>query len=206
MVQVAVAGATGVLAHRRAGNIDLSLGLTMGGAMTVGALAGGLTSGLVPPPHLTGLFAATAAVAAGLMLAGRRVAAPEIAEGPIVYNVPAAVVMGFVIGLLMGTVGAGGGFLLVPVLVVLLRVPVRVAIGTTLAIVAAGGIAGGVGKAATGQIDWMLALALVVGALPGAHAGARVSRRLPVRLLTPLLGLLIGGIAAKMWWDLLKTP
>lgn len=203
MVQVAVAGVTGMLAHRRLGNLDVPLTVTLGGSMAFGSLVGGLTSGLVPGEYLGALFASLAAVAAGLMLVGPS-AAIEARGEPVRFRAPAAAAVGLVVGTLMGMVGAGGGFLLVPIMIFLLHVPVRIAVGSTLAIVAASGVTGSIGKAVTGQIEWMFALALVVGALPGAHVGARLSRLVPVRLLARLLGLLIAGVAAKMWWDLLR--
>jgi len=204
MVQVAVAGVTGMLAHRRIGNVDTRLVVSFGGSMAVGSLAGGLSSGLLQDAHLSAIFATLAAVAAALMLAGRRTALVEDSVGAPHVPRAAAVPVGLVVGLLMGSVGAGGGFLLVPIMVYALGVPVRVAVGSTLAIVAASGVAGGLGKAITGQIDWYFALALVVGALPGAHAGARLSRRVPAAQLARLLGALIALIAARMWWDLLR--
>lgn len=203
MVQVAVAGTAGMLAHRRVGNLDWSVITTLGGSMAAGALVGGLTSGLLRDEQLSAIFAALAAVAATLMLAGHRTMVAEVKPGPIDYNHVAAVTMGLAVGVFVGMVGTGGGFLIIPIMVFVLGIPVRVAVGSTLAIVAAAGISGGIGKAVTGQIDWMMALALVVGALPGAHAGARLSRRIPVGLLARLLGGLIAAIAIKMWWDLL---
>jgi len=205
MVQVAVAGVTGMLAHRRLGNLDVPLTVALGGSMAFGSLVGGLTSGLLPGAYLSAIFASLAAVAAALMLAGPRTAMQPRAE-PTAFNAPAAAAVGLVVGTLVGMVGAGGGFLLVPIMIFLLRIPVRIAVGSTLAIVAASGVTGSVGKAVSGQIEWMFALALVVGALPGAHLGARLSRLVPVRHLARLLGLLIAGIAAKMWWDLLVGP
>ena len=203
MVQVAVAGATGMLAHRRLGNLDMALTVTLGSSMAVGSLVGGLTSGLLPPAYLSAIFASLAAVAAALMLAGQRTAIAETTEGPVPFNAAVVAAIGLVVGLLVGMVGAGGGILLVPIMIFLLHVPVRIAVGSTLAIVAASGITGSLGKAVTGQIDWLSALALVVGALPGAHLGARMSRLVPAGLLARLLGLLVAGIAVKMWWDLL---
>jgi uncharacterized membrane protein YfcA len=202
MVQVAVSGAVAMLAHRRAGHLDPSVILTLGSAMASGSLVGGLSSELVDDVVLSAIFASLAALAAGMMLVSRRVVAADTAEGPVRYNRTVAVVLGVLVGTLVGMVGAGGGFLLAPIMVLTLRIPVRVAVGTTLAIAAISGVTGGIGKALAGQIDWFLALALVVGALPGAHLGARLSRRIPATALARLLGGLIALVAIKMWWDL----
>jgi uncharacterized membrane protein YfcA len=74
-------------------------------------------------------------------------------------------------------------------------------VGTSLAAVALTGLGGTIGKAVTGQILWPGALALVAGAVPAASIGAVVSHRVPASALARILGALIGGIAAKMWWD-----
>ncbi|HUX16612.1 MAG TPA: sulfite exporter TauE/SafE family protein, partial [Phycisphaerae bacterium] len=89
MVQVAVAGVSGMLAHRRLGNIDVPLTVTLGGSMAFGSLVGGLTSGLLPDRYLSAIFASLAAVAAGLMLAGPR-ATMEARDEPVAFNAPAA--------------------------------------------------------------------------------------------------------------------
>jgi uncharacterized membrane protein YfcA len=101
-------------------------------------------------------------------------------------------------------VGAGGAFLLMPVLVGVLRVPIRQSIGTSLAMTGLAALMGFLGKAATGQIALGPALALVSGALPGAPLGARLSRRAPVALLRGCLVVLIALVAARVWLDVFR--
>src|SRR5207302_799563 len=73
-----------------------------------------------------------------------------------------------VVGLAAGLVGAGGAFLLVPLLLIVVGVPIRVTIGTSLAITALAASAGFVGKLVTAQIPLAPTLAVVAGAIPGA--------------------------------------
>jgi uncharacterized membrane protein YfcA len=200
-VQVAAAGFTGMLAHRYLGHVDAALVTTVGGAFALGALAGGLGSGRVPPAALGALFATLAAVAAALMLGGRQFASDDGREDPVVFSRSKAIGLGAGVGILVGLVGAGGGFLLVPLLTYGLGMPVRSAVGSSLAIVALGGLGGMAGKAMSGQIMWVYALALVVGALPGARLGAVTSRRLSVGMLAKILGALLALVAVRMWWD-----
>ena len=202
LVQVMAAGLTGMLAHRQGGHVESSLVMTLGLGTILASLAGGIASRYVSAPALTGLFASLAVVAALLMLAGTRRRMQEVSGGDLEFNRVAAVALGVLTGFFVGMVGAGGGFLLVPMMIYLLGVPVRVAVGTSLAIVALGATAGTIGKAATGQVEWMLALALVTGALPGARIGAILSRRMSAASLAQLLGAVIGLIAVKMWWDI----
>ena len=87
------------------------------------------------------------------------------------------------VGLGAGLVGAGGAFLLVPLLLYVVRVPLRVTIGSSLAITAFASISGVAGKLATGQVALVPALAVVAGALPGAQIGSHFSARLLGRWL-----------------------
>jgi uncharacterized membrane protein YfcA len=107
------------------------------------------------------------------------------------------------VGVISGIVGAGGAFILLPLLVVWLKVPVRLAVGTSLGIVLLSALSGFAGKALTEQIPWALSGAVVVGSLAGGWAGSRLSRRIPVAHLRRLLAGLIGLIALRMVWDLL---
>lgn len=203
MVQVAAAGVTGMLAHRHVGHVDAALVASLGGAMTFGALLGALLSGHVSAGWLSAVFASLAAIAAVLMLTGHSSAPERPEHGPPRFSRSLAVAVGGAVGLLVGMVGAGGGFLLVPLMMYVLHVPVRTAVGSSLAIVALAGLSGAVGKGISGQIDWVSALALVVGALPGARLGATASRRVPANLLARILGGLVALIALRMWWNLL---
>ena len=201
MVQVAAAGVTGMLAHRHVGHVDAALVVTVGGPMTIGSLAGGLVSGRVPPAALTVLFASLAAVAAVLMLAGRHTGDDDGRDEGVPFNRSTAIGLGAGVGVLVGMVGAGGGFLLVPLMMHGLKVPVRSAVGSSLAIVALGGLGGLIGKAASGQVAWIFALSLVVGALPGARLGATTSKRLSTATLGWILGVVLALVAVRMWWE-----
>lgn len=205
MVQVAAAGVTGMLAHRQVGHVEPALVATLGGALAVGSLVGGFVSGAVPGDALTALFATLAAIAAALMLAGRQVGTDVGSQGTVHFRRAIAAGMGAAVGLLVGMIGAGGGFLLVPLMVRGLKVSLRVAVGSSLAIVALGGVAGLIGKAISDQVAWVYALALVVGALPGARLGATASRRLSTVTLGWILGVLLALVAIRMWWDVLAS-
>jgi hypothetical protein len=200
MVQVPAAGLAGLLGHLHRAPLDARLVLTLGGGMAGGSLAGAVLSHIMPPQVLSGAFAALALVAAGLMFLPRKLL-PDATSRNEPLNVPVAVASGFGVGLLVGLVGAGGGFVLVPVMALVLRVPLRQAVSASLAIVALSGLAGMLGKGITGQIDWLMALALVTGALPGARLGAVVSRRTPVTALSLVLAAVIALTAVRIGWD-----
>jgi len=204
MVQVLFAATSGMIAHRRHKAVDGRLACVGGLAMATGSLLGALASYYVYDRVLLTVFALMVTVAGALMIVP-----PEALASPMPVGEPrrfsrrrAGTVCGGV-GLSAGLVGAGGAFLLVPLLVVVVGVPIRVTIGSSLAITAVSSVSGVVGKLVTGQIPYESALIVAAGAVPGAQLGAAVSRRLSGDQLRLALGLIIVVIAIRVWWDVL---
>jgi uncharacterized membrane protein YfcA len=117
------------------------------------------------------------------------------------FKQASAVVSAAAIGIASGLVGAGGAFLLIPVLIAVLRIPVRVSIGTSLAMTGMSASLGFVGKALTAQIPLWPAVVVVLGSVAGAPLGARASRRAPVNVLRAVLAALIALVMARVWVD-----
>src|SRR5262245_13905760 len=187
MVQVFVAAVAGMLAHHRHRAVSARLAWVGGLAMSAGSLAGALASGWMGNWLLLLVFALMVTAAAGVVLLW-----PEPPDLPIFaehveFSASRAALVALVVGVGAGLVGAGGAFLLVPLLMVAVEIPMRVTIGSSLAITAVSALSGFVGKAATGQVPWIPALAVAVGAVPGARLGAAVSRRLSTRQLRRIL-------------------
>ena len=80
--------------------------------------------------------------------------------------------LGMVVGLVSGLVGAGGGFLVVPALALLGGLPMPIAVGTSLVVIAMQSFAGFAGYLASEQIDWRLAAFVTAAAVVGALIGA----------------------------------
>ncbi len=101
-------------------------------------------------------------------------------ETSAVRNVPVFItaLLGLVIGLVAGTLGAGGGFLIVPALVASTSMPIYRAIGTSLIAVAAFGLTTAANYAASGLLDWSLAASFIAGGMVGSVLGAAAARRL----------------------------
>jgi len=204
MVQVAAAGVAGVLAHHGRERVSGALVGVLGGATMFGAFGGAVLSRYMSSQSLEAVFAGIATIAAVLML-GRLNRMPDRSTYSAQHlNRPLAVMMGGGVGVLAGMVGAGGGFLLLPLMIHVLRIPLRTAVAASLGVVAMTGVAGAFGKAISGQVEWLLALALVAGALPGAQLGAVVSRRTRPETLGLLLGVFIGLVALRLWWGILR--
>lgn len=203
MVQVFVAAVSGMIAHGRHRAVNRGLALVGGGAMAAGSLAGAVTSKYVPERWLLIVFAVMVTVAFVVMLLPEP--APDVTEPADVkqYSAMLTALTAGGVGLAAGLVGAGGAFLLVPLLLVVVGVPIRVTIGSSLAITAVAATAGVVGKAVTGQIPVPPALVIAVGALPGAQLGATASRRLSGLTLKRALRIIIVLTGLKVWWHVL---
>jgi uncharacterized membrane protein YfcA len=202
MVQVVAATFSATLAHRRYEAVNPRIAWLGGGAMATASLLGALASYHVYERWLLLAFALMVTAAAILMLMADRISPPS-RPLPERFSLPRVVVVCAGVGVLTGLVGAGGAFLLIPLLVTIVRLPLRVTIGTSLAIALAAAVAGVAGKAATGQVPYVSAIVVAAGALPGGHLGAYVSRRLSVRQLRLAFLLTIGAVAVRVWWDIL---
>ncbi len=104
---------------------------------------------------------------------------------------------------LLGLVGQGGAFIIIPILLYLLKIPLRVTLGSTLAIGLFSSTAGLAGKIVTGQVSFLMSLALVAGVIPAARLGSIVSQRIKVQILRWLLALIISATAIKIWANIL---
>lgn len=95
---------------------------------------------------------------------------------------------GAVVGVLTGLVGAGGGFLIIPALVLLGRLPMKEAIGTSLVIIAAKSLIGFLGEGSGTQIDWLFLMTVTSLSSVGIFIGFLLSRKVSGEKLTPLFG------------------
>ncbi|MFN7300002.1 MAG: sulfite exporter TauE/SafE family protein [Bacteroidia bacterium] len=99
---------------------------------------------------------------------------------PMRYNYPMILLEGSVVGILTGLVGAGGGFLIIPALVLLARMPMKLAVGTSLFIIAAKSLLGFTGDLQGNlAIDWNLLGIFTAASVAGIFAGIALSKRIP---------------------------
>lgn len=93
------------------------------------------------------------------------------------FNYPLILLEGAVVGILTGLVGAGGGFLIIPALVILSKLPMKQAVGTSLLIIAAKSLIGFTGDLGNGTMDWTLLLSVTVLAIAGIFIGNVLSKK-----------------------------
>lgn len=105
-------------------------------------------------------------------------------------------VLGLIIGLLTGFVGAGGGFIIVPALIFLTRLPVKIAIGTSLFIIMMKSFIGFLGDLQTTSMDWQFLTVFSILAVVGIMIGVQVAKRTTAKNLKAIFGwfILIVGI------------
>lgn len=174
LLVVGVTSAVGAVSHARAGRVQWRVGLVFGAAGMAGAYLGGLLARFIPGSVLLIGFALMMVATAAAMLRGRRTAV--VADQPG-HRLPVfkIVLEGLVVGLVTGLVGAGGGFLVVPALVLLGGLPMSVAVGTSLVVIAMKSFAGLAGHLAAVDIDWGIAGLVTAAAVLGGLVGARLT-------------------------------
>ncbi|MDK9698425.1 MAG: sulfite exporter TauE/SafE family protein [Siculibacillus sp.] len=187
---VGVAAAISVVTHWRRGNVDVPVAAVFGLFGMIGTYAGARIGVHVPALAQLLLFAGTMYIAAFRMLNPRKVEPltrsllrhdGERLEGGLRLDLHAAghvAVHGIVVGVLTGIVGVGGGFLIVPALVLLSGLPMKQAVGTSLVIVSAKSFAGFAGYLGAVPIDFVLMGSFTAVAVLGSFAGAAASHHL----------------------------
>jgi uncharacterized membrane protein YfcA len=215
LVIVGVTALAGALAHLREGRVRVAAGLAFGLTGLAGTYAGARLSTQLDPHVLLIAFSALMIVAAVAMLRRRR-AAEGLAAGshgashfggrgtlPVagfrfgsldLVGIARLVGAATLVGLLTGFFGVGGGFVIVPALVLTLGFSMRDAVGTSLlviAIVSAAALATRLGGHV--QLDWPLLAAFTLAAVVGTVIGNRVASRLhPSRLTAAFVVVLVG--------------
>lgn len=181
-----VVGTTSLAAlapHARRGAVRWKTGALFGVTSMAGAYGAGKLAHLVPATVLLLLFGAMMLVTAVAMMRDRGSAEDGPEGGRRELPIAKIVLEGLVVGAVTGLVGAGGGFLVVPALVLLGRLPMRAAVGTSLLVIAMKSFAGFAGYLESVSVDWPLALAVTAAAVLGSLGGATLASRLPQRLL-----------------------
>ena len=189
---VGLTSAFGAAGHWRAGNVNGRIAVVFGAVAMLGTVLGVRLSRFVSGPTQLVILGAVMLAAAVFMLRARR--GREAAHGAfsasIAQSILKAVPGGLAVGLLTGLVGVGGGFLIVPTLV-LMRMSLGAAVGTSLLVITSTCIVGFLGYLGQVTLDWA-AMALVAGGtLPGIALGGYLHRFVPAPTLSRVFAALL---------------
>ncbi|AKT38915.1 sulfite exporter TauE/SafE family protein [Chondromyces crocatus] len=226
LVVVGATSATALLAHARAGRVVWRVGAVFGAAGMVGAVVGARVGAFVPETLLLLSFAALMLVVAWAMLRergastaqeGLRDAAASVGASPGDAAPPCAASgvaaaagaasprvvgvlrHGFGVGVLTGLVGAGGGFLVVPALVLFSGLAIPDAVGTSLLVITLNATAGLAGAALRDvTVPWSLAGGMAGASMLGSLLGARLGREISPGPLRQGFGVFVIAIATFM--------
>ena len=182
-----VVGATSLAAlapHARGGRVAWRVGGLFGAASMVGAFLGGKVGHYAPATLLLLLFTGMMVAAALAMMRPRvELKGPEAAASSACLPLGKAIGLGVLVGAFSGLVGAGGGFLVVPALVVLGKMSMRQAVGTSLMVIAMNSFAAFAGYLSTTDVNWGLAAMVTSAAVAGSVLGGALAGRVSQVLL-----------------------
>jgi uncharacterized membrane protein YfcA len=179
-IAVAANAALNLSNHARGGTVIWSCALIFAVAGMAGAFGGSILGKMVDGQKLLALFALVMIVIALLMLKTRsRIGLPDVKVS--MSNISAIASLGLATGTVSGFFGIGGGFLIVPALMLATGMPIMNAVSSSLVAVTAFGLTTAASYAWSGLVSWALAGLFVAGGIAGGLAGTRAARHLAER-------------------------
>ncbi|MFZ1755515.1 MAG: sulfite exporter TauE/SafE family protein [Caldilineaceae bacterium] len=197
LVIVGMNSAMGAAMHRRQGTLNWRVALLFGGVgMGAAYLAAGWSKAL--PPTALMLFFALLMIVVGLFL----ILKPQPKDGDTIgRGWLVTVASGLGVGLLTGLLGVGGGFLIVPALVMFVGLPMRQAVGTSLVVIAMNSLAGFLGHLGGPPVDLQVVALFVTAGLGGALLGAKLTRMIQPHQLRRAFAVFVIGLAVFLLVD-----
>src|SRR5215475_2131568 len=198
-IAVAANAAASLVNNARDGNVKWRCATVFAAAGIAGAFLGSTLGKIVEGQKLLALFAIVMMVVGALMLKGRSGAGePSVRLNQ--ENLPKILVAGLAAGALSGFFGIGGGFLIVPALIIATGMPILYAVGSSLVAVTAFGLTTAANYAVSGLVDWTLAALFISGGVLGGLLGAGSAKSLAGRkgALNTVFAALIFAVAIYM--------
>lgn len=175
LVVVGVTSLFGAIRHWRWGNIDARAAVVFGAISMAGSFAGGRVAIYVPEAaQITGF--AVVMITASLFMVRSASRGTGSATTHRAHSLAIVLPVGFAVGALTGLVGIGGGFLIVPALVLLAGIDMKQAVGTSLLVISMNCVAGFIGYHGRVQLDWRYTVMFTAVAVGGAVIGTALVR------------------------------
>lgn len=202
LLVVGVTAAAAAVPRARRGQVSWRVAAVVGSAGIPATLVGAEVNRALDPRVVLGGFALVM-LAAGVRMLRRDVpsgGACALPGGRVDWRgcLPKALGAGAAVGLLTGIFGVGGGFLLVPALVLLLGLPMEIAVGTSLVVIALNSGVGFAAHAGHADLDWALVTAFTAAAVTGSVVASRIAGRLPVARLRRWFAVLVLGVGGAV--------
>jgi len=201
-IQVFFGTIGGVWAYRKGGYLNKTLIAYMGISILIGSFIGGFGSTHIPESGINIVYGILALLAVILMFVPKK-GIDDIPLEQVKFNKWLAALFAFIVGIGAGIVGAGGAFLLVPIMLAILKIPTRMTIASSLAITLISSIGAVSGKLSTGQVEILPSLVIVVASLIASPLGANAGKRMNTKILQLSMGILILATAVKTWIEIL---
>jgi uncharacterized membrane protein YfcA len=205
LIVVGTASAVGALPKIRAGQVQWRLAAIFAAAGVPATFVGSAIGRHLPQSVLLIGFAVVMVVAGIRLLQDNSDTGTACKVGDSGINwrrcAPRSIPAGFLVGLLTGLFGVGGGFLIIPALVLMLGVEMPIAIGTSLLIIVVNSVAGVVSHVSVGGIDWAITGAFVGTAIIGSLVAGHVGIKLDTRRLQHWFAYLVFTVAGYVLVD-----
>lgn len=193
LVIVGTTSFVGALLHLRRGNVAVKPGVLFAVTGMVGSYVGSAGTHLLSPRSLMLLFAMIMFIV-GIRMWRSTVRSME--QGS--FSAPRCLGVGFVVGLLTGFLGIGGGFLIVPALVLFAGLDSRTAVGTSLMVIALNSSTGILGQLRFASMDWPLLAGFLLFAVAGMAVGAMLASTLAETRLRQLFATTVLALAVAV--------
>jgi uncharacterized membrane protein YfcA len=203
-MSLSIVGATSLVGcgfHWLQGNFCARSGLLFGATGICGSWIGSMGTHLISSTMLMLSFSAIMLIVGGRM-ARSRTAGIEASGECDVYR---STGVGFVVGLVTGFLGVGGGFLIVPALLWFAGLGMKKAIGTSLGIIALNSASGLVGQLRYSHWDWHITGEFLLCSLAGMGVGIAVAKRTPVRVLRRAFSFVVIVVGVAIAWRVLHS-
>ncbi|OIK13364.1 sulfite exporter TauE/SafE family protein [Bacillus sp. MUM 13] len=201
-IQVFFSTLAGVIAYSKGGYLHKKIILTMGGSVLLGSVIGSFSSNGFSSRTINVIYGILAILAVLLMLLPKN---RIVRQEEITFNAPLGAALAFLVGIASGIVGAGGAFLLVPIMAGVLKIPLRVTIASSLAITFISSIGSAAGKVSTHQILWIPSIIIAAASLIASPLGVKIGKKANTKILQYILAVLILMTAIKIWADLIGS-
>ena len=210
LIVVGVSSATAVLPRLRSGQVQWRIAGVFGAAGAPAAFAGAALNRLLDPRVVLIGFAVLMIAAGVRMLREQATVGGDCAlpDGGVNWRscLPKAIGSGVAVGFLTGLFGVGGGFLIIPALVLLLGLPMTAAVGTSLVVIVINSVAGFAAHAGDAVLDYRVAGAFTAAAVLGSVVAARLSHRADADRLRRWFAYLIFAVAAFVTAQAILNP